>query len=537
MKKNLLLALLLLVAGVATAQYNFTPSSPDNKLLTGVSGVIPYPLKVVVGEGSCDMSGGFYLTGNKARKDYFEAMLQADHGLQPTRKGVKINLRLDKKSHAGREAYRLEIQRSGIEISAGAENGLFYGMQTLRQLIKNGSAPCLVIEDEPRFEWRAYMLDEARYFQGMQTVKNLLDEMALLKLNTFHWHLTNDAGWRIEIDGYPLLTEIGARRDSTQINDNGKKWESTIYDGKPHEGFYTKDEIREIIAYASERCIDIVPEVSMPGHASAAVAAYPWLGTVKEPIKVPADFGVVKTVFNPADERVMKFFHDVLTQVSELFPAKVIHIGGDEVKYDQWENSPEIAAYMRERGLKNLSDVQVSFTNDISNFVDQTLRKRMMGWNEILGRNVHYWSTAENSTAKLSQNAIIHFWKGDAADFRYAIDQGHQVVNSSHSDTYIDYTYKQIGLSRAYNFEPVPEGLTPEQERQILGLGCQMWGEWTPSHLEVEYQTFPRIAAYAETGWSAKPHRDYDRFKAALAPFMARWKALGYNIPSLDEVE
>jgi hexosaminidase len=446
-------------------------------------------------------------------------------------------LKLKKNEASKPEAYRLEIQRSGIEISASAEKGLFYGVQTLRQLVKNGSTPCLVIEDEPRFEWRACMLDEARWFQGTGTVKKLLDEMALLKLNTFHWHLTNDAGWRIEIDGYPLLTEVGAIRDSTQINDNGKKWASTTYDGKPHRGFYTKDRIREIIAYAAERYIDIVPEVSMPGHASAAVAAYPWLGTVKEPIEVPTAFGVVATVFNPADERVTDFLHEVLTQVAELFPSDVIHIGGDEVKYDQWQNSPEITAYMKEHGLKTYSDVQVNFTNDMSGFIEKNLHRRMMGWNEILGKNVHEWSSAQNSTAKLSKSAIIHFWKGEAPDFRYAIDQGHQVVNSSHGYTYLDYTYGQISLSKAYHFEPVPDGLTEDEERQILGLGCQMWGEWTPSNLEVEYQTYPRLAAYAEVGWSTKENRDYTRFRENIAPLMARWKALGYNIPSLSEAE
>lgn len=499
--------------------------------------VIPYPQKVSVKNGTCDLSKGFYLKGNEARKSYIENLFTHEYGLALNPKGTEIKLAIDKSISSNPEAYKLEVRETGIEITAPTENGLFYAVQTLRQLIKNKSVPCLSIEDQPRFEWRAYMLDEARYFQGMETVKNMLDEMALLKMNTFHWHLTNDAGWRIEIDGYPLLTEIGSRRDSSQVNDNGKKWASTIYDGKVHQGFYTKAEIREIIDYASQLYINIVPEVSMPGHASAAVASYPWLGTLKEDIKVPADFGVVKTVFNPADERVMKFFRDVLTQVAELFPYKVIHIGGDEVKYDQWENSPEITEYMKKYDLETYSDVQVKFTNDISNFIDKNLHKRMMGWNEILGKTIHEWSSAKNSTTELSKNAIIHFWKGKADDFRYAINQGHQVVNSEHSYTYIDYTYRDISLSKAYHFDPIPDGLPKEQEKQVLGIGCQMWGEWTPSNLEVEYQTFPRIAAYAETGWTTKGNKDFNRFKNILPAFTARWQKLGYNIPPMSEVD
>jgi len=500
------------------------------------SGIIPYPQKVEMKDGRCDLSSGFYISGNDSQKKYMENLFSNDFGLVRNPKGKEIKMTVSKNFSPNPEAYRLEIKDSGIEITASAENGLFYGIQTLRQLVKNKSVPCLIIEDKPRFEWRAYMLDEARYFQGKETVKKLLDEMALLKLNTFHWHLTNDAGWRIEIDGYPLLTEIGARRDSSQIDDNGKKWGSATYDGKVHEGFYSKSEIREIIHYASKRYITIIPEVSMPGHASAAVAAYPWLGTLKEDIRVPANFGVVKTVFNPADERVIKFFHDVLTQVSELFPSKIIHIGGDEVKYDQWESSPEIAQYMEKHGLKTYSDVQVNFTNEISRFIEKTLGKRMMGWNEILGKNIHEWSSAKNSYTELSPNAIVHFWKGDADHFKYAINQGHQIVNSQHDATYLDYTYTSISLSKAYHFEPVPEGLSKEQEKQILGIGCQMWGEWTPSHKEVEYQTFPRIAAYAETGWTDKENKDYTRFINSLPFFMERWQKLGYNIPPMSKV-
>src|SRR5690606_35442658 len=214
------------------------------------------------------------------------------------------------------------ISRNKIEIKASAEAGIFYGIQSLNQLLLTSSEiPLVSIKDEPAFKWRSFMLDDARYFHGKDVVKKLLDEMALLKMNRFHWHLTNDAGWRIEIKAFPLLTQIGSKRDSTQINDNGKKWKSEISDHQPHSGFYTQEDIKEILAYAAERQIAIIPEISMPGHASAAIASYPFLGTSKQPIKVPTRFGVESAVLDVSDERVKLFIHQVLKEVSELFPS------------------------------------------------------------------------------------------------------------------------------------------------------------------------------------------------------------------------
>lgn len=499
--------------------------------------VIPYPQSIVMKKGSCDLSKGFDLKGDIQNQDYLKDVLVSELSLQPNKKGVAVKLAINKKIKGGNEAYRLTIAPSTITIEASAQNGLFYGIQTLRQLIKEKKAPCLVIDDKPAFEWRSYMLDEARYFQGKEVVKQLFDEMALLKLNKFHWHLTNDAGWRIEIKKYPLLTEIGSVRDSSQVNDNGKKWASEIFDGKVHKGFYTQDEIKELIDYAAKRYITIIPEVSMPGHASAAVASYPWLGTLNEKIKVPEKFGVVQTVFNPANPKVIQFLHDVLTEVSALFPSDIIHIGGDEVKYDQWKESADVTQYMKDNNLATYSDVQVKFTNDISNFIDQSLGKRMMGWNEILGANVHDWSTAEDAKAELSPRAIIHFWKGTPENLEQAIKKGYNLVNSNHEYTYLDYTYELINLSKAYNFNPAPDVFTADQKKQILGVGCQMWGEWTPTSKEVESLTYPRIAAYAEVGWTSNDKKDYERFEKGLNYFVGRWTKKGYNITSLAEAK
>lgn len=491
--------------------------------------LIPYPQSVVFREGVCRLSRGFVLKGDRQNRTYLENMLVSDFALVPSRSGVPVELEIHPGIAGGPEAYRLTVSPCRIKIEAAASSGIFYGIQTLRQLIKDRQCPCLVIEDRPAFAWRSYMLDEARHFQGKETVKQLLDEMALLKFNTFHWHLTDDSGWRIEIKKYPLLTQIGSVRDSSQINDNGKKWASTRYDGKVHQGFYTQEDIKEIVEYARQRHIRIIPEISMPGHASAAVAAYPWLGTRTERIKVPARFGVGQTVFNPADERVIRFLHDVLREVSRLFPSDVIHIGGDEVKYDQWSASPAVARYMQEHHLAAYSDVQVKFTNDISHFIADSLGRQMMGWNEILGTALHEWSRAENASERLSRQAIVHFWKGQPDDLKEALRRGHRVVNSHHEYTYLDYDYHQIPLSKAYYFNPAPDTLTAWEKQKILGLGCQMWGEWTPTPKEVEYQTYPRIAAYAEAGWTPGGRKDYARFKKGLAFFTARWREKGYH--------
>lgn len=499
--------------------------------------IIPYPKSIEMRNGFCDLSQGFNLKGEKYNQDYIKEALATDFGLSGNGNGVLIDLKINGSVGDDPEGYRLTVLPHKIMIESSSQNGLFYGFQTLRQLIKNRKVPCLVINDEPLFEWRSYMLDEARYFQGKNIVKKLFDEMALLKLNKFHWHLTNDAGWRIEIKKYPLLTEIGAVRDSSQIDNNGEAWDSQIFDGKVHQGFYTQDDIRELIEYAKKRHITIIPEISMPGHASAAVAAYPWLGSAKEIIKVPVRFGVFKTVFNPADPKVIQFLRDVLKEVSVLFPGDVIHIGGDEVKYDQWKASTQITDYMSKNNLTTYSDVQVKFTNDISNFIADSLGKKMMGWNEILGANVHEWSSAEDAETRLSRKAIVHFWKGSPQNLNQAIVNGYNLVNSSHEYTYLDYGYNAIDLQRAYNFNPAPDVFTVTQRKQILGLGCQMWGEWTPTHREIEYQTFPRIAAYAEAGWTDIERKDYTRFEKGLEFFMDRWNKNGYNIPTLPEAK
>lgn len=488
--------------------------------------IVPWPNRITVGDESLSLAGGVAIKSlsDSFAAGYLAGLLADEYGIGSGK--VRITLDTDAKlaGMLGGEGYTLNVDRKGIRIAAADKRGLFYGVQTLRQLVTpEREVPYVSIEDRPAFGWRAFMLDEARYFKGKEVAEKMIDEMARLKMNVLHWHLTDDAGWRIEIKKYPLLTEVGSVRDSSEIG----TWRSGRYDPNPHGGFYTQEEIREIIAYAADRNVTVVPEIEMPGHASAAIAAYPWLGTTKEKIRVPAEFAGNPWVYNVADPKVYEFLQDVITEVAALFPSQVIHIGGDEVKYDHWKLSPEVKVLMEKEGMQNLSDVQVYFTNNMSNFIEG-LGKRMMGWNEILGKNVHEWSTEANAaSATLAPNAVVHFWKGDVAIMKEALAQGHDVVNSTHNYTYLDYNYNTIPVKLAYHFSPVPEGVSAQEAGHVLGLGCQMWSEWTPTPEDVYRQTFPRIAAYAEVGWTRPENKDFSRFKSVLPFLKAEWKSRG----------
>ena len=511
MKRLLLLFFLI----IGCNQSNDISVDPETHLL-------PYPNQIFLQENTINLGEGLNVSDG-IYSSYLKEQLLLNN--IPNDKGVKVIFEKSKLDTLGDEGYRLIAKNNKISILSNTKAGIFYGIQTLIQLAKLGVVQELEIIDKPQFKWRAYMLDEGRYFQGKEVVKTILNEMAHLKMNVFHWHLTDDAGWRIEIKKYPLLTQIGSKRDSTQINYQGKKWGSEVFDGVPHEGFYAQDDIKEIVAYAENLNITIVPEIAMPGHASAAIASYPFLGLSTQPIKVPERFGVGEVIFNPASPKTITFIQDVLKEVSDLFPGDIIHIGGDEAKYDSWKTNEDVKALMKKNQLENYSDVQVHFTNNISDYINSVLGKRMMGWNEIMGNNLHNWgNNDDNATTKLSKNAIIHFWKGGLENLKIAIDAGHDLVNSDHNYTYLDYTYEQINLNKAYSFNPIPDGFTKEEAEQILGLGTQMWGEWTPTKKEVYSQTFPRIAAYAETGWTLTNNKNYKRFKAALIALFKKWE-------------
>ncbi|CAL1517871.1 beta-N-acetylhexosaminidase [Chitinophaga sp. MM2321] len=500
--------------------------------------IIPQPSEVKTASGTFTLSGATAIVAGKSTKEaqqLQQALQEAaglDLALRPSAKSNFIRLSLNEKlkKELGTEGYLLNVQPGSITITAPTSTGIFYGIQSLRQLVKaNGNTytiDAVSIKDKPRFGWRAFLLDEGRYFKGAAAVKQLLDEMALLKMNTFQWHLTEDQGWRIEIKKYPLLTKVGGRRDSTQIG----SWKGAItFDGKPHEGFYTQEQIKDIIAYAAERHITIVPEIEMPGHSAAAIAAYPWLGTNKQPITVPTKFGVQYDVFNVSDPKVVAFLQDVLQEVIDLFPtSKVIHIGGDEVKYDQWKADAGVQAYMKQHNLATPADLQIAFTNNISNYLAGKNR-RMMGWNEIMGAKLHEYNDEmkDGAKEKLAQGTVVQFWKGDLKLITDAVSKGYDVVNSYHSMTYLDYDYKSISLEKAYSFDPIPEGLDPKYHAKILGSGCQMWGEWIPDVAAMNRMVYPRLAAYAEDAWTLPANKNFSNFRTALAYFYDRWHKEG----------
>lgn len=417
----------------------------------------------------------------------------------------------------GKEGYTLNVDKDKVVITGTNPTGIFYGIQTLRQLVNRNTMhiPAVNILDKPNYQWRAMMLDESRHLKGKRVVKDILDRMALLKMNVFHWHLTDDQGWRLEIKKYPKLTEIAAFRDSSEIGG----WHTNVFDGKPHGGYYTQEDAKEIIEYAAKRHITIVPEIEMPGHATAVIAAYPEVGVLDHPISVPCKFGVSSSVFNVSDPKTIEFIHNVLSEVFALFPSKVIHIGGDEIHVEEWKASKPINKFMKEKKLKNYNDLQLYFTNEMSHFF-QNNNRRMMGWNDIMGKNIHEWSDVEHSeSGTLSKDAVVHFWKGDSSLMKDALVNGYKIVNSTHSSTYLDYTYEQIPLASAYAFTPFPADVDAKYKSQVLGLGCQMWCEWIPQVSDLYRQVFPRLAAYAEVGWTIDKNKDFARFEKAVKFF------------------
>jgi len=515
--------------------------------------ITPQPQKLILGNGAFKINSETQIvfdddskTVAKTIQDY----LKNDFNVLPkltayqSLKSNTITFQVDK--NLSDESYELLISEDKIIICAKSNAGWFYAVQSLKQICSYNAhysknekyikIPSVKITDAPRFKWRSFMLDEARHFKGMQQVKMLLDEMAFLKMNIFHWHLVDDQGWRIEIKKYPKLTAIGSKRKSTQIGP--LQWDSPIQSAEPHEGFYTQVEIKEIIAYAKERHITVVPEIEMPGHSTAAIAAYPWLGTSEKEIEVPIKFGVSKDVYNVSDQKVIQFLTDVLDEVMALFPSKVIHIGGDEVKYNHWKSSAAVQKYMKANNLATPADLQVYFTNNISKYL-QSKGRRMMGWNEIMGHNLHHYQDKKDTktTQKLAQESIIHFWKGDVDLATTAASNGYEIVNSLHTFTYLDYSYKNLPLLKAYSFDPIPNKLDQKYHDKVIGLGCQMWGEWIPTNGNMHYRVFPRIAAYAEVGWTVKTNKNFSHFKISLKNLQKRWAAKEIYFASEEFVE
>jgi len=454
-----------------------------------------------------------------------------------------IALRLDTTlSRLGDEGYRLTVTGTRITIRAPHPAGVFYGIETLRQLLPpdifraapvsgvTWTVPVVEIEDQPRFAWRGAHLDVSRSFMPKEFVKKYIDLLALHKLNRFHWHLTDDQGWRIEIKKYPLLTAVGAWRRNSLIGVQHRYADTTqwVFDSVPHGGFYTQDDVKEIVAYAAARYITVVPEIEMPGHAQAAIAAYPWLGNTGQQLEVLNHWGVDQNILNPSDSAI-HFMQDVLTEVLALFPSHWIHTGGDEAPKAQWQASPVAQARIRELGLRDENQLQSWMTAQMSQWLAARGRA-LIGWDEIL----------EGGTEGLAPNAVVMSWRGIQGGIA-AAQAGHDVVMTPTSNTYFDYYQSQdqqheplaiggfLPLDTVCAYEPIPPALDSAQARHVLGTQGQIWTEYQRTPKNVEYMVFPRLAALAEIAWTPRESKDFADFKARLAQHFNRLNALDVN--------
>ncbi|MFX1462289.1 MAG: beta-N-acetylhexosaminidase, partial [Promethearchaeota archaeon] len=443
-----------------------------------------------------------------------------------------INLiQLDGINNLGSEGYILEIKPLKIEIKGNSPAGVFYGIQTLRQLLPieiesntivsniNWEIPCVKIEDYPRFSWRGYMLDEARHFHGKDVVKRLLDLLAFFKMNYFHWHLTDDQGWRIDIKKYPKLTEIGSKREETQLGARLSKKR----DGIPHSGYYTQEDIQEIIKYAENRFIKIIPEIDLPGHTRAALASYPNLSCKGYPFRVSTHWGFHKDVMCIGKNEVFEFIFGVLDEIMALFPSNIIHIGGDEVLKKRWKECSDCQNRIQSEGLKDEKQLQTYFTNEISSYLNSNSQK-VICWNDALDKN-------------LRENLICQYWFRGKKKVLEHIRKGGYVIMSNFKYTYLDHSYSFTPLKLAYKFEPIPKNLGKEYHNNVLGLEAPMWGEYIPNIKRLEWQTFPRLIAFAEIGWTPKIKRNFASFQERLPEFLKRFDFFGINYAKLHEIK
>jgi len=496
--------------------------------------LIPAPASLVQAEGSFrfDAATRIHAEGDIAQRvaGEFAGMVKTTNGIEPTlaadgdAAGNRIVFAIDATaSPDAAEGYVLEVDGSDVRVTASDERGLFYGAVTLWQLLSSAQGeavriPALRIEDAPRFAWRGLMLDSARHFQSVEQIKQLLDTMARHKLNTFHWHLTDDQGWRIEIPEYPRLMEVAACR----IPAGEAGTDPATGQARPYCGYYTQDQIRDIVAHAARRHITVVPEFDMPGHVQAVVAAYPQYGSLGDTPAVSNEWGVHQYLFN-VDEETFGFIEDVLDQIIELFPGPYIHIGGDEAVKTQWQASASVQARMKELGIADETALQSWFIKRIGVYLEGKDR-RLLGWDEILDGG-------------LAPQATVMSWRGTEGGIA-AARAGHDVVMTPKEKLYLDYLQTsspneppgrpmQVTLRDVYDFDPVPKALTPAQRRHILGVQANVWTEHLRTWDRVQHAYFPRIAALAESAWSPVEGKDYAGFLSRLPAQLARYRAFG----------
>jgi hexosaminidase len=517
--------------------------------------IIPRPQQVQPSEGRFQLTRGVSILAQSGQADAVDAAAMLGDTLgraaglklkigqsdldQPPDNTILLTTR-GADTSLGEEGYELQVTPHGALIRAPGGAGLFYGMQTLLQLLPpavygqapaagvDWSAPAVRIRDKPRFRWRGIMLDVSRHFEPTDAVLHYLDVLAVHKINVFHWHLVDDQGWRIEIKKYPKLTEIGAWRDQAGFGIDPKLSTTFGPDGR-YGGFYTQDDVRRVVRYAARLHITVVPEIEMPGHSTAALAAYPQFSTAGGPFTIGAEAGVFHGVYCAGNEQTFTFLQDVLTEVMELFPSQYIHVGGDEVPEDSWDDAADRKLIVDQK-LAGPQQVETYFINRISRFIDSNGRK-LIGWDEILNPG-------------LAADAAVMSWRG-TANGATAAAAGHDVVMSPTAFCYLDFqqgtdTEPRPWLgpvypaSRLYSFDPLA-GLTDAQAAHILGVQANLWTERVPNISSAQYMTWPRAAALAEVGWTDASLRDYDNFKGRMMTDEARLEAMGVDYRPIEE--
>lgn len=532
---KILTVLLLLFAGFSKAQeqnMNY--------------GIIPAPVKLVAAKGSYQVSRqtpvnliGFAPKNNLipfAKKIFAIATAQEPKLIPSAKSGRGLTLVLDGKVSLPDEGYRLTVNSTGIRIISKTETGAFYGLQTLLQLMPDtftrgrGTIPFVTIEDYPRYTYRGLHLDVGRHLFPVSFIKEYIDLIAQYKLNTFHWHLTEDQGWRIEIKKYPKLTRVGGSRAQTLIGHH--RTGPQVYDGIPYGGYYTQNEIREVVAYAKSRYVTVVPEIEMPGHSVAALSAYPELacGNEPRPFKTRENWGIAEDVYCAGKEGTFKMMEDILDEVLQLFPSPYIHIGGDECPKVRWKSCQFCQERIKKEKLKDEHELQSYFIQRIEKYLNGKGRK-IIGWDEIL-------------EGGLAPNATVMSWRGIKGGIA-AAQQNHNVIMTPGSHLYFDHQESKskeeplnigsyLPLEKVYAYNPSPAELTVAQQQYVLGVQANMWTEYMPTADRVRYMLFPRLFALSEIAWTPLQRKNWKQFSEKSVPrhlFKLDAKGIMFRVP------
>ena len=511
-----------------TADFNIIPRPQQVKVSNDAPFTLNAKTVISLGTNSQDM---------KRNANMLASYIEQATGIRPAigkgKNGAAIVLTIDK-TIANAEGYKLDADAKQIRIAGASAAGVFYGIQTLRKSLPlvNGKAskvsiPAVHIADAPRFAYRGTHLDVSRHFVTADSVRQFIDMLALHNINRFHWHLTDDQGWRIEIKKYPLLTQIGSKRAQTVIGHNSGK-----YDGKPYGGFYTQQQIRDIVKYAADRYITIVPEIDLPGHMQAALATYPDMGCTGGPYEVWQKWGVSDNVLCAGNDKTLTFIDNVLKEITQLFPSKYIHVGGDECPKTQWQKCPKCQARIKALNLEAKDGhsaeerLQSYIITHASNYL-KSLGRNTIGWDEIL-------------EGGLAEGATVMSWRGESGGIA-AAKQHHDVVMTPNSYLYFDY-YQSLDkaneplaiggylpLETVYSYEPMPKELTADEARHIIGVQANIWTEYMPTFKQMQYMALPRLAALSEVQWSQPALKDYTSFTNRLIEFTHLYDRLGYN--------